>query len=65
MSPEELRDLLESIKLPERHNDLEITHPYPVIPEDGCRSLLGDEACKSNVLGKKDDRVLVMFCCDT
>lgn len=65
MSFEELMEFVEGIKLPDIDSSMEITRPHTVLSEGGSRSLLGDEACKSNVLGKKDDRVLLMFCCDT
>lgn len=65
MTYEELMALLETIELPTLHCDLEITHPHCVLSESSSRTLLGEDNCKSNVLGRKDDRVLIMFCCDT
>ena len=65
MTYEELRKAMEDVELPVRHSSLVSTRPHTVLPEGGSRSFLGDEACKSDALGERDDRVLVMFCCDT
>lgn len=65
MTYEELRKAMEEIELPIRHSSLISTRPHTVLPEGGSRTFLGEDSCTSDALGERDDRVLIMFCCDT
>ena len=65
MTYEELRKAMEKIELPVRHSSLISTCPHTVLPEGGSRTFLGEDSCTSDALGERDDKVLIMFCCDT
>lgn len=65
MTYEELRKAMEEIELPVRHSSLISTRPHTVLPEGGSRTFLGEDSCTSKAFGERDDRILIMFCCDT
>ena len=60
-----LREEMDKVELPVRHSSLTSTRPHVVLPEGGSRTFLGEDSCTSDALGERDDRVLIMFCCDT
>lgn len=64
MTYEELIQLTMDVQLENRYIPLEETPPHCLLQEGGTRSLLGDETCQSNSLGKSNDWFELALCYD-